>query len=328
MDVNMDVRQITDKLGASAWAFAALCAAAESGMLVLLNEPRTAAQAAKHSGIPLNVTQCMLEVLASLGVVQIDADRFSITPALASMASPPEDASFLAGLRSKYLQSWHFVDSAVRKEISVGWHYTDPVILQSQGFASGAIAQQAMVQLLMSLPGLMPRLMLPSATFLDVGIGVGAISIGACRALANLHVVGLEPQDAPLAEARRNIAAAGLTDRIELRKQFVQDMTDNEAFDMAFFPQMFMPDEVVKLGLKKIWQALRPGGWVNVSVISKGGMELEATVSRLVDTLWGGDGRVPGRVEEMLMEAGFIAVQAYPVPLSATLQSVVGQRPA
>jgi len=96
--------------------------------------------------------------------------------------------------------------------------------------------------------------------FLDAGTGVGVVAIELCRHYPHLHAVGLEPQAVPLAEARRNVAAAQLDQRIELRAQRVEDLTDREAFDLAYLPQVFMPVEVVRRGLRTVFQVLRPGG--------------------------------------------------------------------
>ena len=139
--------------------------------------------------------------------------------------------------------------------------------------------------------------------------------------------VGLEPQDAPLAVARHNVAAAGLTDRIELRQQRVEDITDAEAFDLAYFPQAFMSEEVVKRGVRNIWKALRPGGWILLLVICVPGMELPATISRLRDTLYGGGARFPDQVEAILSDAGFTSISTFKFPQGETYNIIAGQRP-
>jgi hypothetical protein len=54
----------------------------------------------------------------------------------------------------------------------------------------------------------------------------------------------LEPAAAPLAQARANVAAAQLADRIELRQQGVEQLQDSKAFDMAYVAQVFIPDGV------------------------------------------------------------------------------------
>lgn len=83
------------------------------------------------------------------------------------------------------------------------------------------------------MEGVVERLRAPTASFLDVGSGVGALAIELCRIWPHLRVVGLVPQAVPLAEGQRNVAAAGPGDRIELRAQRVEQMTEHEAFDLA-----------------------------------------------------------------------------------------------
>jgi predicted O-methyltransferase YrrM len=200
------------------------------------------------------------------------------------------------------------------------------VILQSQGYVSASGVEFSLRQILPKLGDLAARLQAPSAKFLDIGTGVAALSIAYCRYLPNLHAVGLEPQDAPLNEARRNIATVGLSDRIELRKQGIEDLEDKEAFDFAFFPQPFMSEDVVKRGLQNVIRALRPGGWIGVATVSIPGMDLEATLSRLRDKLWGGDSRIPSQVEAMLKDTGFISINTFGSPVRTT-KIVVGQRP-
>jgi predicted O-methyltransferase YrrM len=89
---------------------------------------------------------------------------------------------------------------------------------------------------------------------------VGVIAIELCRSYPALRVVGLEPAAAPLAQARRNVEAANLADRIELRQQRVEDLGDTEAFDLAYVAQVFLPDAAFEAGLRNVWRALRPGG--------------------------------------------------------------------
>jgi predicted ATPase len=79
--------------------------------------------------------------------------------------------------------------------------------------------------------------------------------------LETIREYGLEPQDAPMAEARRNVTAANLGDRIELRAQRIEDLADREAFDLVWLPQVFLPREVLERGLRRALAALRPGGW-------------------------------------------------------------------
>jgi hypothetical protein len=127
--------------------------------------------------------------------------------------------------------------------------------LEAQG-RSGKGAIPAMVQAIRQVPELAARLGQPWAASWTWG---GVVAIELCRAFPALRVVGLEPAPAPLARARRNVAAAQLADRIELRQQGVQALQDTEAFDLAYVAQVFIPDGVFAAGLARVWRALRPG---------------------------------------------------------------------
>ncbi len=319
-----EVKQVIETLTGSVWAFSALKYAAEAGMLEHLSEPRTATYISERTRVPAALAERVLDVLVSLHLLQRQGDTFTSDKGLLALISPASKNFFLASLRANYLESRHFIDSAQNPGASIGWNFTEPAILQSQGMSSASGVEPALIS---RLGDLEQRLRAPSARFLDVGAGVGAISIAVCRLLPNLHAVGLEPQEAPLAEARRNVAGAGLADRIELRKQGVEDLTDKDAFDLAFFPQMFMSDRIVTLGLQNIWKALRPGGWILVTSLSIEGMNIEAALSRLRDVLWGGAARLPSQVEALLSGAGFTSVMSFGSPYGATLKVIAGRRP-
>ncbi len=322
-----EIQQIVGKLILNEWAYSTLCFASEKGIMEQLNEPRTLPYLSEHSGVPVSLVESILDILIALNLVQLKGDTYILDPGLLPMIKMPIKIFYLANLRSNDLECRDFIDSARKATLDLGWHHTEPEILQSQGWASATTISVMFIELFPKLGDLFSRLQSPSASFLDVGTGVGAIAITASRFLPNLHVVGLEPQDAPLLEARRNIAAAGLKDRIELRQQYVEDMEDEGKFDLAYFPQAFMPDDVVKRGLANIWRALRPGGWVVAVATCLPGMELRAAISRLTSTLMGGYARLPDQVQKLVSEANFTSLSTYTLSSTDILTVVAGQKP-
>jgi len=326
MNPTMASRQLVADLSTSVWAFATLTCAVEVGLLDLLTEARDLADLSARTGVEAALVERVLDVLVALGLVHREGNVFTGAPSLIPLLHAPAKDDFLAELRTTYLQSWHAIQSAKQGHFMPGWQHTDPEILQAQGRSGRALTQMVAQQVFPQLMGLEERLQAPTAAFLDAGTGVGVIAIEFCRLYPNLHAVGLEPQAAPLAEARRNVAAANLSDRIELRMQRVEDLTDRAAFDLAYLPQVFMPVEVVRQGLHTILRALRPGGWVLLTVISAPGPELGAALSRLRNVLWGGDMLFPEQVAELVCEAGFAAVQVVGAP-GSSVKGVVGQRP-
>jgi precorrin-6B methylase 2 len=323
----VEVLQIFERLIGSVWTFSALSYAAEKGVLEQLDEPRTLSYVSEHAEVPIALVERILDILVALNLAQREGDTYTADKGLLPLVTPPRKAFFLGNLKSNYFESRNLIDSARQPITELGWSFTEPEILQSMGKAAFRLGDSIFRELVPKLGDLASRLQVPSARFLDVGCGMGGISIAACRFLPNLCAVGLEPQDAPLNEARQNITAAGLADRIELRKQAVEDMADEEAFELIYFPQSFMSDEVVKRGLRNIWKALRPGGWVLVQTIAIPGIELQAALSRLRDTLMGGSARIPSQVETMLSDANFISISTLASSVVPTFHFIAGQRP-
>jgi len=105
----------------------------------------------------------------------------------------------------------------------------------------------------------------------------------------------------------------------------LEALTDVECFDLAYVPQVFLPDEAFRSGIPLVWRALRPGGWVTLPVISAPGNDLGAALARLRNTLWGGGARFADEVAEAITRAGFIDVQVRHV--GRTGSAIAGRRP-
>ncbi len=320
-------RQVINNLISSAGAFSALVCTFEAGLLDALSEPRSLADLSHQSGIPTSLVEAMLDVLVTVDLLQRNGDIYSSAPSLLPLLQPPFRDSLLADVRSAYLQSREMIDAAKRRTLARGWYYTDPEILEAQGTPGGLLFSMLSQMLFPRLDGLQEALQRPTAAFLDVGTGVATIAIQMCRLFPTLHVVGLEPQDAPMAEARRNVTAAKLGDRIKLRAQRIEDLTDSEAFDLVWLPQVFLPHEVLERGLRRVWAALRPGGWILLIAFSNPGMDLDAALGRLMNVLWGGDPLYPEQVAELLAAANFASTQVFPLMPGMTPKLIVGQRP-
>ncbi len=333
MDTAAEVGELLGNLGRSNWAFSALASAVESGLLDCLSEPRTASYISNRTGIPLALAERLLDVLIGLGLVRRQGEVFAPEAGLSAYLQSPDGQYLSADLRATYLQTEDLIRSSKRKNAAMGWQFTDPDLLNAVGDVSGRGGAGIAGRMTAALEGLAERMRSPSASFLDVGIGVGALSIALCRHFPNLRVVGLDPQEAPLAEARRRIAEAALTGRIELRQQGVEALKDREEFDLAYFAQPFIPQNLLSQALSAIWTALRPGGWVLTATLGMPGAELDPAITRLRETLWGGGSRSPEEVANMMTQTGFQPVRMMSSQdrgikaISAMSGVVLGRRP-
>ncbi len=323
------VRMAVEQLNASLWAHAALTAAAETGMLDILLQPVSSADLALRTSLDRALIERALDVLVALGLVRRDeVGTYALVDGMSTIfRMPVAREAYVAALRSQSLQSSAFVQQARDHILRRGWHFTDPAILHAQGAGGVLVAQIIAEQAVLLLPGLRERLSAPTAAFLDVGTGVGRIAVEMGRRFPQLRVVGLDVQDAPLAEAARAVSAAGLSGRIELRRQAVEDLSDRDAFDLAWLPEPFMVGEAFARGLRTVFEALRPGGWLVLMTGAREGSDVTAAVSRLVDTLWG-ESRTAQQVASLASQAGYVSVLILPTPPGEQLTGIVAQRPA
>jgi precorrin-6B methylase 2 len=206
-----------------------------------------------------------------------------------------------------------------------GWIYTDPGVLQNQGHSSGGVAP-LIAKVAPTLDGLDHALSREGARILDVGSGVAALSIAFCRTWPSASVVGVDPWEPALKLATANVAAAGLEDRITLRAGGVEDMTDTDAFDLAWIPAPFLPRSVLEAAVPVVGRSLRPGGWL---VLGRYAASHEALAAALADlrTLRGGGTTLSEDEAVALLEAGGLTnVRRVPADWKVPIRFVAGRR--
>lgn len=101
---------------------------------------------------------------------------------------------------------------------------------------------------------------------IDIGCGSGAISVLLARDLGAAHVVGIDVEHEVCDAARRYVAEAGLTDRVEI-KQVVPGPLDfpDQSLDLVY-----SKDSIIHIPDKEalcvdVFRVLKPGGWFAAS---------------------------------------------------------------
>jgi len=200
-----------------------------------------------------------------------------------------------------------------------GWAPSEPVLMQSAGDATSRFPRALASTIAPKLEGLLPRLSSPDAAFLEVGVGVAALAIQMARTWPNLRIVGLDVWAPALALARENIRVAALEERIELREASGESIADEDAFDLAWIPSLFVPERVLPDLLKRVHRALRPGGWLLLPMLKESTDPLASSVARLRTAMWGGSLASTDEAERWLAEADFMDVRRLPAaPVAMT----------
>jgi 2-polyprenyl-3-methyl-5-hydroxy-6-metoxy-1,4-benzoquinol methylase len=208
-----------------------------------------------------------------------------------------------------------------------GWSHTEDEILQNTGDVSAAFPVQWKTAIIPRLEGLAERLESADRAFLDVGVGVGALSIAMATLWPSLRVVGIDCWRPSLAIARERVQRLGLGRRIELREQAVQDLADSQVFDLVWLPSVFISETVVGTALARLYRTLRPGGWILFPSLNPAADPLTIAYVRLRTVFWGGRPCTPVEAQALLNQAGYAQVQSLPSPRAVFGAMSVGRRP-
>lgn len=146
------------------------------------------------------------------------------------------------------------------RRTQIGWP-DDAEAMLVRGRASGVAADMFRSEWLDRMPSSKQALDSGPSRFLDVGVGVGAISARMCEIWPELTATGLDVSDFVLSLAEREVDHAGLSDRIELRSQDVCTLRDAQAFDLAWLPQMYLSLPQFETALHCVHRALRTDRW-------------------------------------------------------------------
>ena len=90
-----------------------------------------------------------------------------------------------------------------------GWQHREAELLQAAGDVSSTVPQRLARAIAPLLAGLPERLQAPGSAFLDVGVGVAALSIEMARLWPSLRIVGIDPWAPALALAHGADARRG-----------------------------------------------------------------------------------------------------------------------
>ncbi|WP_414472922.1 SAM-dependent methyltransferase [Microvirga sp. M2] len=320
-----EVLDLLERTDEALWLASALMACADSGMLRCLETPSTIEGMAGRLSRDPALVATLVDVLVGAGLASCEHGRVRAAPALRSFTSEEGAEAFKAALQAPLLQTEDFRARLREGRLALaGWTHTDEAIIDAQGALTRLWTAKALPKLRF-LPGLVPCLERQGASLLDVGAGAAGLSIVLCRAFPHLTAVALEPAEPSAVIGERRVRESGLSTRITLRRQRVEEMEDEAAFDLAFLPQMFLPGAVVAEAARRIFYSLRPGGWLLVAVLADRGPDLASSLNRLKNLLWGGGTRSLESLKPHFAAAGFDPVIR--APGGRTIRMICARRP-
>jgi 2-hydroxy-4-(methylsulfanyl)butanoate S-methyltransferase len=258
-----DVRDIS-RIAYGFLASKALFAALELDLFSQLLEPKTIDAVARESGIPAHRVKTLLATLTALGLTVRDDDRFRNSPASERYLTRGSPASFgeyyrLQINRQLYPAMEH-LDARLANDpgnlaSDMEGLMRDPAEAEVFSVAQHAASLGPAIQLgkMIDLHG--------SRTLLDVAGGSGAFSITLCRRYPQLAATIIDFPNV-IQVARRFIAAAGLSERIQLVGGSALDTgwPDNQDVVLLSYLLSAVKEDDIPTLLANAYRSLRPGG--------------------------------------------------------------------
>lgn len=200
---------------------------------------------------------------------------------------------------------------------AVSWSDQPDDALIAQGHASAQGARAFAEFVIPNFGDLGSRLAAAGARILDVGTGVGALAVAFAEQFPAAHVVGIDVSDRALGLAAGTVAASGVADRVELRRQDVAELADDAGFDLAWVPAPFLPRAIVRAGIGRVAEALRPGGWLMLGHAKYGVDPVGDALNDFKTVAYGGTPLGDAQAAALVADAGLSSVEHVPTPHGA-----------
>lgn len=297
-------QQLFQSLKNSMWIFSALAILTESDGLVALKKKMSIDDLGKIIGVPKSILTQALHLLMEVGCVVSENNQYCLSVAMQDFIESEGIREFTAQLQAAFGKTQHLVLAARDKRLNMAWEYQDPVILQAQGVLSEVVA----TDFISPDSDIAQILMQPGAHCMDVGAGVARISLKLCELYPALFATAFEPSTIPFQLAEQNVATSPYKNRINLRQQSIQEITDQHLFDVAWVAQRFIMDEHLIPGLTAIHSALKPGGQIIVSTFFTAHKNIASCVKNFSDSLYAELRSIP-EITTLLHNAGFIEIK-------------------
>jgi ubiquinone/menaquinone biosynthesis C-methylase UbiE len=244
-----------------------------------------------------------------------------LEPNIVDGLTEDQEATALAIIEGSFRHAVDLLDKPARMP---GWSYSDPAVLQGMGLRSKRFVP--LIEMLASRQPEVREALGRPGTLLDVGTGVGWLAIEAAQSWPEWRVVGIDCWEAALNLARANVEASGMAGRIELRRQSIDYLEDDDAFTMAWLPGPFLPPAIVPAALERCRRALRPGGWLVFGLFQPPPEAFGPALNALKIVRDGGYPWTTGEIEQRLRRLGFTQIESY--SLGPPMVQVAGRKPA
>lgn len=293
------------KLILNNWIFSIVLIFTEKSALSLLQKGCSLKQLVKLMKLDGELILHMLNLLIEYNYVTRKlANEYILSPNFTNELHAIGEEKLKAQLQSCFGKTQSLINSIRDNNYQHGWSHADEILLQAQGKVSEVIVTDVFNQS-QELKSMLNR---NNLKLLDIGAGVGRISIKFAELYPNIHITAVEPNEPQYFIANNNIEQSEYKPRIQLLKKFAHELKCDNQFDIIWLPQMFIANHVFSETLEILYRSLKPGGLL-LSTTADYSNEQSNQV-KLVFYLYG-EARTAQELEENYTAMGFRQVKQF-----------------
>ncbi len=293
-----------------------LIAALKTGILETLGEDtKSSAEVAGLTGLDARATGVVMCALAAAEILVKDGDRFAIDPGARPylLADSPDTMVSIIGHNRSMLKSWVLLEDVLKTGAPAPRGERTPEEIEDFICGMENVSRRTSEEVAAKVDFSGAR------RLLDLGGGPGTAALTFAKAHPDLHCVVFDLAS-PVQIAQKQIAKAGLTDRVTTKAGDFHTNDFGQGFDVVYIANiihMLSPDETRRL-LQKSARALVPGGRLLVKDFFLDDTRIEPawtaqfSVNMLVNTP-GGKSYTLTEMRDFLAQTGFGDLETVPI---------------
>lgn len=130
----------------------------------------------------------------------------------------------------------------------------------------------------------------------------------------HITVVGIDVLPRVLALGAKNVSESTARDRVILREQDVSTVDERETYAFAWMPAPFIPEQALRDCVRRVADALVPGGWLTMGHGKFAGDPLDDALNRLKTIAYGGTALDYEQAQQLLRRSGLMEIATVPTP--------------
>jgi ubiquinone/menaquinone biosynthesis C-methylase UbiE len=309
---------------AGALSLSLLRAANASGLLAMMEQPRTIQDIARHLHLEEPWVRDLCQALYGLNIMDCQDEMYRLSSDLACLLAPdaPLSLADTLGIFEVLMREMEDIFTPKRTYAQLSSEDQLKVSKGKWGTPFSPLVRHAFQQLGAHMPEVM-EIWNAQAKHLELGCGAGRDLLCLAISYPKVYVTGVDLNADALLHVQQDAESLGIIERVNLIQADVRTLEYQEEFHTILWSQIFFPLETRKSTLGVSYRSLKPGGYLLLPVqpeLPNSTEQLRAAgkglflLLRLIYKYWKLNPLTTGDIRKEAEQEGFEFVRRVSVP--------------